>query len=128
MGDYESLRLTVVQNCDLLNKISSSVSDSNIFYNAPTVIIISSNETNSINFSNAGCIAENILLSATELEIGSVYIMQAFLAFEKNKDLLKELKIPDNFFPVASVALGYPCGVVDYKTEFVKKKIKVNYI
>ncbi len=58
-GDYDSLRLTVIQNRKLLNKISAAYSKSDIFYGVPTVIAVSSNKTEPINYSNAACAAQN---------------------------------------------------------------------
>lgn len=126
-GNYDSLRLTVIQNRELLNKISAAYSKSDIFYGAPTVIAISSNKTESIHYSNAGCIAENMLLAATDLGLGSVYVINLAWACEKDKSLVKELGIEDGFFSLASVAVGYPAQEVEFKKEFVKK-IKINKV
>ncbi len=126
-GDYDSLRLTVIQNRELLNKISAAYSKSDIFYGAPTVIAVSSNSLESINYSNAGCVVQNMLLAATDLGLGSVYVFNFVWACEKDKNLVKELKIEDGFFPVASVALGYPAQEIEFRKEFIKK-IKINKI
>ena len=107
-GDYDSLWLTVIQNRDILNKISSKCSNSDIFYGAPTVIVISSTETRPLNYANSGCVAQNILLAATELEIGSVYVFQITKAFEDSQSFVEEiLDISGEYTPIASVALGY---------------------
>ena len=120
-GDYDPLKLTVIQNRELLNKISDAYSKSDIFYGAPTVIAISSNKLENVNYSNAGCVAQNMLLAATDLGLGSVYVINLAWACEKDESLVKELGIGDGFFPVASVALGYPVEEIKYRQEFVKR-------
>ncbi len=126
-GNYDSLRLTVIQNRELLNKISAVYSNSDIFYGAPTVISVSSNNLEAINYSNAGCVVQNMLLAATDLGLGSVYVINFAWACEKDGNLIKELKIENGFFPVASIALGCPAKETEFRKEFIKR-IKINKI
>ena len=121
------MRLTVIQNRELLDKISAAYSKSDIFYGAPTVIAVSSSELEPVNYSNAGCVAQNMLLAATDLGLGSVYVINLAWACEKDKILVKKLEIEDGFFPIASVALGYPAKETPFKKEF-NKKIKINKV
>lgn len=112
MAAYETLHLTVVQDKTLIQKISNLASGgkSDIFYGAPTVIIISSKAppVPGLNYSNAGCIAENMLLAATDFGIANIYIFGTIRAFYALPMLLDDLEIPRGYQPVASVALGYP--------------------
>ena len=124
-GDYDSLRLTVIQNRKLLDEFSAANSD--MFYGAPTVIAVSANKLEPINFSNAACVTQNMLLAATDLGLGSVYVMNIAMACKKDESLVKKLEIEDGFFPLASVALGCPAKEVEFRKEFTKK-IKINKV
>jgi nitroreductase len=120
MRAYDTLHLTVVQNAQLLQEISDAATkasgrEGSIYYGAPTVVIISSKKpaVPGIEYANAGCIAENILLAATDLGIANIYILGTVGGFAADPTLLAKAGIPDGFFPVSSVALGYPAEVSD---------------
>ena len=75
MAAYDSLHLTVVGDREVLDGISGAATrgtdreGTDIFYGAPKVIVISSKTppVPGLEYSNAGCLAENMLLAATEL-------------------------------------------------------------
>jgi nitroreductase len=116
MRAYDTLRLTVIQDANLLKKLSDTAikamkreDGGSIYYGAPTVVIVSSKKPAApgLDYANAACIVENMLLAATDLGIDSVYVFGTVVAFQADAGLLKALDIPEGFFPVASVALGY---------------------
>ena len=62
MGKYESAHLTVIQNKDMLAKLSAAAAgamgrDGDVLYVAPTVVLISSADVGvpGIDYANAGC-------------------------------------------------------------------------
>ncbi len=57
---------------------------------------------------NASVIAENMLLTATSLGLGSVYLMAVPMTAQYNAELCKEIKVPEGFVPCAMVAVGTP--------------------
>ena len=136
MGDTDTLHLTIVQNSDILKEISLlggaffGRPDFEALYKAPLLVVISSKPDiadGKIGTANAACIIENMCLAATDLGIGSVYIMGASMAIAKNEELLGKLHIPEGFIPLSSVALGYPVETLDnLKRE--PKAIKLNTI
>ncbi|MDL2229738.1 nitroreductase family protein [Treponema sp. OttesenSCG-928-L16] len=116
-GDYSSLHLGIIQNRLMLNRIRAAISEAagekaDFLYGAPTLIIISSRQRGALHIevANAACVAQNMMLMATDLEIGSVYVLGPVLAFKPDAEWAKELELPDNFFPTAAVALGYSAG------------------
>jgi nitroreductase len=50
---------------------------------------------------------ENMLLAATDRNIGSVYLWSAIMAIQLDSELYQYLDLPDGFFPISSLALGY---------------------
>lgn len=118
---------TVVQNKDLLDRMVDDIIDAvknsgntfllsvvsrpnhHTFYHAPTVIIISGAESSPYSQCDCSASAENILIAAESLNIGSCWI-ETFLPLfdsEKGNDYKKELGIPEGCSPICAIALGY---------------------
>jgi nitroreductase len=94
----------------------------NFFYSAPLLIIITAPKDNLFALSDAGLAAQNIVLYATSIDLGSCFIGLARL-IERNKNLLKMLHIADNMNIVAAVICGYP----DEMPEPKEKKQTVEF-
>jgi nitroreductase len=97
----------------------------NFFYNAPLLIIITAPKDNLWASADAGLAAQNIMLYATSIDLGSVFIGMAKL-IEKDKNLLKALHIEDNMNIAAAVICGYPAENPEprektMKAEFFEK-------
>lgn len=134
---YQTMRLTVVQNRLLLGRISAFYKEAggvkdDVLFGAPLLIIVSGarnfsgTELSSALFANAGCIIENIQLSAWELGLGSVFNWSAGTLLPKSAELLGELGIPGDFTPLAGVVVGHPAETVPERT--VTATMKTSYI
>lgn len=134
-GAYESLLLTVISNQDLISEIETN--DSEImgeerhpFFGAPQIVLISvdpfEGEPGGIEFSSAGCIAENMSLAATELGIGSCLVWGAIRRALGNKELLEKFELPKGYYPCGAVTLGKTN--VEFEEEKNRHHIKINYI
>ncbi len=111
--DYASIRITVVQNKDLLQQISSTAnSNTDPLYGVPTLIIVSTTKASvkNVEYLNVACMIENMLLAATNLNIGSIYLTYFLLKLNKQKRILSKLGIPEGFTPISAVGLGYIAG------------------
>lgn len=116
---YESLHLTVlaspsgVKKFTELARAQSGDPDADPVHNAGALIVVSGKRPDQhIEFANAACMIENMLLAATDLELGSLYVHGAINAMrgsEQEKMFRKLLQLPDAFTPIGSVAVGY-CG------------------
>ncbi len=108
--DYSSIKITVVQDKTILQQISSSAnSPADPLYGVPTLIIISTTKASvkNVEYFNVACIVENMLLAATNINIGSIYLTYFLRILIKQKDLLLKLAIPEGFIPISAVGLGY---------------------
>lgn len=117
-GGYASMHLTVVQDPVILKEIASAVNDL-IFkmlgqkmdkdFGAPTMIIISAKpgKAPGVDSTNAGCIAENMAIAATDLGIGSIVWGGASVAIAQDPELRAKLQIPEGFQPALACSLGY---------------------
>ena len=83
--------------------------DFNVFYHAPTVVIITADEKAGFVEIDCGAAAENMALAAASLDIGSCFIGLSRFLFESKKadEYKKELGIPEGYKFVISLALGY---------------------
>ena len=116
MGQFDSLHITVITNKELLGKIEATTAamfrkpDMRPLYNAPTLILISSQKPapmmENVAFSNAAIMVHNMALAATELGVGSCYIWGAIAAISRAADILAELKLPEEFIPCCAITLG----------------------
>lgn len=114
-GAYDSLHLTVIQNPDFLKRISTGLAkimniETDPLYNAPTLVMVSASEKQllpNIEFANAACIIQNMLLAATDAGLDSVYIWGAAVAVQADAELSRDLGIPEGFKAISSAALGY---------------------
>lgn len=116
MGKFDEVKITVIQNTEILAKLDAIGAaffgnpEIHPLYGASTVILVSGASAESMQnisaYCNGSAIVENMALAATELGLGSVYLLGAILALAKNPELYAEFKIPDGFFPVAALAVG----------------------
>ena len=82
----------------------------NPLYGAPALIILSApngNDSNGFNMANVSCAAENMIIQATELGLGSCFVMGPMIAFA-NPELAKKVEIPEGYTPLVGVLVGYP--------------------
>jgi nitroreductase len=123
------LRLTVITKKDVLQIISTeatyifrssgnkalkekaSAFDFNALYNAPVLIVVSAEKTvtgrpSPLAFPSAGCAAQNMMLAATDYELGSCFIQGIIPAFA-NPNVSKAACIDPNDTPICAVLIGY---------------------
>lgn len=118
---------TVVQNADLLTEINKkanavmALSDNEWLrglgndpkfrasYNAPTVIFVSSREDAMSTQTDCAAAAQNMMLAAQSLGIGSVWVglLWPFINLPEAKTLLE---LPDGYKPVHAIAFGFASG------------------
>ena len=144
--NQQKWHFTVIQNRAKLDKMVKTIRENllkspveffreraknpefNVFYQAPTVVIITADEKAIFVDFDCGAAAENIALAATSLGIDSCIIGMSGALFEsENADKIKqELGIPEGYKFVISIALGY--RDMDSPPAPLKKKENVSYI
>ena len=122
-GKYEDMHITVIQNKELLDEISG-LTDRSVFYNAPTLVIISARDDgHGLDKENSACVAMNMLLAATALNLGSIYLNLVIGLIKEHKIVLDKLNLPEGFVPVVGVGLGYANG-----SHIREHEINVDYM
>lgn len=106
-GNFQPVRLLVVQEREGLDKIGKATN----IYNAPLAIIVLSDKEKAWKrpFDNkqttdidASILTDHMMIEATELGLGSVWI-----CYFKPEIIKKEFNLPDNLEPINILALGY---------------------
>lgn len=118
---------TVVQNQEIINTLSveskkefansenetfrqmAQNENYKLFYNAPTVIVVSGEKIKITPEIDCAAATENMMIAAESLGIGSCWIgLVTFLFKSKRVDeFIKLLEIPDNYQPYYAITLGY---------------------
>ena len=115
LGKYENLHLTVIRNQDFfqaLARVTTEFMKKESFptYGAPMMILVSAKQCPPpcLAEENAAAMIENMMLTATDLGLGSVYLMGCVAALRTSPELTDRLKLPEGFAPIAAVAVGHP--------------------
>jgi nitroreductase len=93
----------------------STIDDPSIkngFYDAPTVVAVFAQSSFLFRTADAFCMAENMILQATELGIASCIISRGYETFdsEEGRRLMKEWEVPEGYSCQCFVILGYIDG------------------
>lgn len=118
---------TVVQNREILNELNieskkimangdnelfkkmGENEKYDIFYNAPSVIIISGEKGALVPETDCAAATENMILAAESLNIGTCWVGLVTYSFksEKAEEYTKKLEIPEGYEPYYAITLGY---------------------
>ena len=121
-ADFKSMKLIAVQDPDVLKAIDEASAKrrpgSHPLYGAPALVVLTSKQSilPNIEFTNAGCVLESVMLAATELGLDSIYLWMTMYGINDEPELMERLGFPEGFTCVGTVALGYA------EKEFKKPK------
>lgn len=128
MGRFDNLHITVIQNKDIINKISAGIKammkrEGDPLYNAQTLILVSSKEAEApgIDYTNASCVMENMLLAGADLGIGSVIVWGIAMVVEADQSLKDALSIPNGYHALIGASFGYAANADQKEKELVQK-------
>lgn len=123
----QSWEVRVVQNADLLSRINGSFVEKakgktlqgsaaraqepgfSVFHGAPTLIVVAKDKSNPYSAVDCGLLAQNILLSAESMDMGTCVIgnTASILNDPDSKEFLEEMNMPDTHDVVFGIAIGY---------------------
>lgn len=108
--------LTVVTDKDVLAQLEG-------YYGAPALIFVSCppSPAPGIADQNAACVVEMMSLMATDLGLANIYLYGVCARIKDNAEMKKKLGLPENFTPLAALALGYSEEGVAVCKEFAPK-------
>lgn len=105
MHQADVMQMTVVEDEKLLSQIEQVTN--NACYNAPLLFVINIKKNNEFGERDASVAAENIMVEAAELNLGSVYLMNAANVLNSAKNLEEKLGLRQNFETCVIVACGH---------------------
>ena len=132
-ADFKSLKLYAVQDPELLKAIDEASAKrrpgSHPLYGAPTLVVLASKESilPNIEFTNAGCVIENMMVAAADLGVDSIYLWMAMYGINGEPELAGRLGFPEGFTCVGAMALGYAAKELP-KVKGDEQRIEVAYI
>ena len=132
-ADFKSLKLYAVQDPALLRDIDEASAKrhpgTHPLYGAPTLVVLASKKSilPSIEFTNAGCIIQNMMVAATDLGVDSIYLWMSMYGINDDPELVKRLGFPEGFTCVGTMALGYAEKEVP-KLKGSEQRIEVTYL
>ncbi len=95
------------------------------FYNAPDVVVLSAPADFQYNREDIGLAAQNLMLAAYALGLGSCFIGSVQPGL-RDPEILKRLQLPQNYLPFAGISVGYPAGEAPEPKE--RRTDDVNWI
>ncbi len=132
-GNRQSAVFIVVQNrewidklCVLNAKIAGAPEGWDVFYGAPTVIVVAASAATPDAVKDGSLAIGNMLNAAYALGLGGRWINRAdgMLEDELGKQLLKEAGYEGDYVGVGNVILGYPAGdfpaPIEHKADYYK--------
>ena len=132
-ADFKSLKFIAVQDPEVLKAIDEASAKrrpgSHPLYGAPTLVVLAGKESilPNLEFTNAGCILQNVLVAATDLGIDSIYLWMPMYGINEDPELMKRLGFPEGFTCIGTVALGY--AAKEFKKPGAdEQRIEVTYI
>lgn len=133
---YNKMHLSVIQNKDLIGRISKAAAalrglDTDPLYGVPCLVVVSIGTVEGLppnyEYCNAACIAENMLLAATDVGLGSVYLTAPPAGLAASPALAEEAGIPVEYTAYAAVGLGYAAEDSDTMKP-MENRIPTNYV
>lgn len=118
MGRYEDVHISVIEDKNILEEWREKGAKlfgnpkMNPMYGAPCVFVVSTRKLNEdrkeSQYMNAACVIENMLLAATDMNLGSVYLLGVIAAVKQDEAFCRKLGVDDGFEITAAVAIGKP--------------------
>lgn len=133
MRKYDTLHITVIQDQQILKRMSEMIknqmkTEHDPLYHVPTVIVVFSKEPPmpGIDYVNAACVMENMMIAAADRGIGSVILWGTALAVEADQSVKAALKVPDGYKAIVGAGFGYAAGGSAERT--MEMTINTNFI
>ena len=107
--------LVAISDDDILDNLLKAIrchlnnQNYNGFYNCKNMILVLSHFDNRNKKFDCGCIMQNMMLKACELNVANVWINQFYDSFDSKpiRDFLDSIDVDDNYEITCALALGY---------------------
>ena len=128
LDNLEENLINYMKDCgDPYMEKSAAMPGFKALYGAPCLVIFSIPENPGNSGISADCAAENMCIAATELGLGSCYMMTPIMASTINPLFKDIIMVPQGFEPYCSVLLGYEGEQIVPPQPWVEDYSNVNY-
>ena len=93
----------------IVSRLREDYQDKDCTYGAPVLVVVSNKEENPNAKADAGCVMQNMMLAASAVGVGSVWVNQ-FGPISQDEELRSMLGLEEDEFVCAALALGKPSG------------------
>ncbi len=128
-GNQQPWSFLVIEDRNILDKIPEVHPSSKMLYEAPVAIVVlgdpSLEKYKGYWIQDCSAATENILLAATGLGLGSVWLGVHPIE-ERINGVKKLLQIPDNINPLCIIAIGYPNEEKEFVDRYNEDRIYYN--
>ena len=134
MRAYDSLCIRCVASKDALSEFLKMArkemrdETADPIHGAPALIVVAVREVTNVAFANSACMIENMLLAATDLGLGSLYVCGIVNALRDKPEFRQLLQLPEGFAPVGAAAIGYAKDGAPSHRPIPNKISQVQYI
>ena len=125
---FGKFHITVIENQELLQEINgvtlemmrhsgdeflekrAAAEGYQPLYGAPVMLVLSApdgNDSMGFHMANVSCAAENMIIQAAHLGLGTCFVMGPMIAFSR-ESLAEKIKLPEGYLPLVGVLAGYP--------------------
>jgi nitroreductase len=124
-NNAQSWQVRVIQNQQLMDRIREI--NANFSYGAPSLIVVAKDKESGISSVDCGLLAENIVVIAEAMDLGTVILGSAKNVFNdpKAKDIVEELDFPDTHEIIFAIAVGYKDKIPATASERDASKAKL---
>jgi nitroreductase len=128
-GNQQPWEFVVIEDRDTLSKITEVHPHSKMLLEAPVAILICGNlsrvKHEGFWVQDCSAAAQNLLLAAHSLGLGSVWL-GVYPRGDRVEGMKKLLELPENVWPLAIIALGYPGEKKEQPDRFDGSRIHFN--
>lgn len=117
----------IITNRQKLNRLAEIHPHGKMLFEAPLCVAVCGDTTISPSFWIQDCslAAENLLIAATALGLGSVWL-GGYPREERVNAIKKELKLPENITPLNLISIGHPAETKEPRTQYDEQRVHYN--
>lgn len=108
MNQTDVMQGVIITNVLLRREVEKATK--NACYSAPLLFLLTTKQKSPFGERDASVAAENIMVQAADLGLGSVYVMGGAMALNKHPELLKKLGVAKGYQVTVIVPVGQPAG------------------
>lgn len=121
-NNHQPWHFVVVTQRDTLNRLAEVHPYAKMLYEAPVCIAVCGEPENTYWVQDCAAAAQNILLAATEMGLGSVW-MGVHPSGDREHSVRDLLGMPPHYSPLCLIAVGHPAEEREPRTQYQQSRV-----